>query len=130
MVKFPIRRGCLCSQRAREQGLAQHSPHSSAVQELPLGAQLQRDTERLNPYKECFLNCWENPDHLVASPLTQIICVASPLPSVHALFQALDVWAMGITLYCFVYGKVSFQCWSPALSACLLTHSFPNKGKY
>lgn len=105
MVKFPVRRGCLCSQRAREQGLAQHSP--SAVQELPLGAQLQRDTERLNPYKECFLNCWENPDHLVASPLTQIISVASPLPSVHALFQALDVWAMGITLYCFVYGKVS-----------------------
>lgn len=22
-------------------------------------------------------------------------------------FQALDVWAMGITLYCFLYGKVS-----------------------
>lgn len=38
---------------------------------------------------------------------------ASPLLSVHAVFQALDVWAMGITLYCFVYGKVS--CCSPAL---------------
>lgn len=24
------------------------------------------------------------------------------------LLQALDVWAMGVTLYCFVFGMVSF----------------------
>lgn len=71
---------------------------------------------------------WENParsDHL---------WLASNLLPALVLFQALDVWAMGITLYCFVYGKVSWlsDALGPAwqcLPACLLTHSFPNKGK-
>lgn len=25
------------------------------------------------------------------------------------VYQALDVWAMGVTLYCFVFGKVSLS---------------------
>lgn len=58
---------------------------------------------------------WENPAHFYH------LWVASDLLSVLAFFQALDVWAMGITLYCFVYGKVSWLSDTGALyeSVCL-----------
>lgn len=58
---------------------------------------------------------WENPAH------SDHLCVVSHLLPAHAFFQALDVWAMGITLYCFVYGKVSWLSDAGALheSVCL-----------
>lgn len=95
---------------ARKQCLAQHSSHSSGVQELPLGAQLQSGTESVKSIQTV------GKSSLLRSSVLPL------LYSVHALFQALDVWAMGITLYCFVYGKVSCL---PAAGALLCTGCLP-----
>lgn len=49
---------------------------------------------------------------LISLNRERVMCVVNCLlcnASDSTLLQALDVWAMGVTLYCFVFGKVRRQ---------------------
>ena len=106
--------------RARPESCAQSCGvwwAGAALFKLPWSEQSKRDA---SPKESWRIGSWTGERRL---------CPLLPLaPSHWALFflQALDVWAMGVTLYCFVFGQVRWGVLCPGYCGWLpWTNSYP-----
>lgn len=79
--------------RAHPEAKGQDQPHPNSINQESKRGGSPKDSWRIG--------CWTGKN----SRSPSLPCV----PSREALFflQALDVWAMGVTLYCFVFGQVT-----------------------